>query len=243
LRIAIVQPGPAPKTVSGSNYFADLKIRTRKVIEEKDIPAVDLLIFPSDFFGFYPKVGFPKNPAETILGFNPQASTTIVGFHLQEDSKNYSTTAVVESSGRQQFTFKEHLFPFSDYNPFKFIKKVTPLAVEYSSRPNLPVELWGRVKLAVASCSEEFIPGLFRRFKKEGANLIIISGSNDDFAGPTAYQEVLRTGRLRALENGTWVVHAMKNGISAIIDPFGKVTNLLGKDEKGVLVGEVIIKN
>ena len=241
LTVAVIQPGSLFEQKTKKNYFVSLARRTREAVRPEALPPVDLLIFPGNFFGSFRQENFPKNPAEKILGFRPLASTTIVGFTLVEGSLKYQANAVVFAD-KSEFAYKENLLPFADYIPTAInavsggVKK---LASGYSGRTNNPIIFSDGRKVAIVSCSEEFIPSLFSRLTEKGAKVVIVSGSNDDFSSQTAYFEALRTSRLRALENGVWVIQAMKSGISAIINPLGRVTASLEKDEKGVLVGDI----
>ncbi|NJN52356.1 MAG: hypothetical protein HC809_11960 [Gammaproteobacteria bacterium] len=42
---------------------------------------------------------------------------------------------------------------------------------------------------------------------------------------------------MRALENGRWLLRATNNGVTAIVDPAGRVTARLPQFEAGVLTG------
>lgn len=245
VRVAIIQPGSAQGR-GNINFYTDARRKTREIVKPEDLHNVDLLIFPGNYFGLLTQKDFEaKNPIVSTLGFNPNASTSIIGFSLFEQGKKYQTNAVI-SGNKIQLAYKERLFPMSDYIPPIFQKisgSLAKLSSGYAPGRNEVMELLPDLKGGVLFCSEEFVPSIFSRLQKEGAKIIIVSGSNDDFTSPTAYREVLRTGRLRALENGVWIVQVMRNGISAIIDPFGRVVKSLGKDERGVLIGEVIVKN
>ena len=95
------------------------------------------------------------------------------------------------------------------------------------------------VKIGIISCSEEFVPELARRAKKSGADILVITGSNDDFLSSTAFKETQRAARFRALENNVYVVQVLKNGISSVIDPYGKVLTSLGTNEVGILIYDI----
>ncbi len=242
LKVAVLQPGSAAQTIKQKAFFEDLYIRSRNAARVGDIPPVDLLIFPANFWDTLNLAEFEKKRhAEEILGFRPPADAILAGFSLSENGQKYQANALVGKSGTK-LAFKEFLFPVSDYLPswVKILGLKTPSA-QHISRPNVPLELSPLLSIGVASCNEGFVPQLFSRFRKEGVKLAIISGSIDDFSTNTAYFEMLRTARMRSLENGIWTVLAMKSGISAIIDPFGRVTASLGKDETGVLVGEIFV--
>ena len=43
---------------------------------------------------------------------------------------------------------------------------------------------------------------------------------------------------MRALENGRWLLRATNNGLTAIVDPGGRLRGRLPQFEEGVLLGE-----
>ena len=72
-------------------------------------------------------------------------------------------------------------------------------------------------------CFEITYPALIRRFRAEGARLLV-NLSNDAWFGPTGYPEMhLAHAIYRAVENRSWVVRGANTGISAAIDPAGRV--------------------
>jgi apolipoprotein N-acyltransferase len=83
------------------------------------------------------------------------------------------------------------------------------------------------------------MPGLMRRFRAEGAALVV-NLSNDAWFGRSGYPEAhLQHAVLRAIELRSWVVRGTNTGISAVIDPAGRVRVRLGVLVEGTLVDEV----
>jgi apolipoprotein N-acyltransferase len=63
-----------------------------------------------------------------------------------------------------------------------------------------------------------------------------VNVTDDSWFGPSTgpYQHLL-TARVRAIEEGIPVARAANTGISAVIDPLGRVTASLGLDRMGVV--------
>jgi apolipoprotein N-acyltransferase len=74
-----------------------------------------------------------------------------------------------------------------------------------------------------------------RRFVLNGARLFI-NLSNDGWFGRSAAgaQHLVYT-RVRAVENHRWLLRATNTGLTASIDPYGRVVALLETDVRGVL--------
>jgi apolipoprotein N-acyltransferase len=66
-----------------------------------------------------------------------------------------------------------------------------------------------------------------RRFSRDGAQ-VLVNISDDGWYGDTsAPWEHLDMVRMRAIENHRWIVRATNTGITAAIDPLGRVTSTL----------------
>ncbi|MEM7216789.1 MAG: apolipoprotein N-acyltransferase [Pseudomonadota bacterium] len=88
----------------------------------------------------------------------------------------------------------------------------------------------------IAICYEIAYPRLVRLAAR--ASEVLITVSNDTWFGASIgpYQH-LELARMRALENGRYVLRATNNGITAVIDSRGRVVSALPQFEAGVLRG------
>jgi apolipoprotein N-acyltransferase len=99
--------------------------------------------------------------------------------------------------------------------------------------------LHGPATLATPVCFEITYADLMRRFAAEGAELFV-NLSNDAWFGRTGYPAMhLAHAPFRAVEHRRSVVRGTNTGISAVIDPTGRVRSRLGVFEEGALVAEV----
>jgi len=134
--------------------------------------------------------------------------------------------------------------PFSEYEPrlFRWLEPlVAPLSEGEPYVPGTQATLLRtpRAALAAPVCFEITYPQLLRRFAANGATLVL-NLSNDAWFGPTGYAAMhLAHAPFRAVELRTWVVRATNTGISAVVDPAGRVVQRLGLFEEGVLVADV----
>ena len=79
-----------------------------------------------------------------------------------------------------------------------------------------------------------------RRSAREADVLVTIS--NDAWFGKsTGPLQHVQMARMRARENGRWVLRATNNGVTAIIDARGKVRAELPQFETGVLEGRFTV--
>ena len=72
-------------------------------------------------------------------------------------------------------------------------------------------------------CYESVFPDDVRQFAKGGADLLV-NISNDGYFGHSAAREQhLDIVRMRAAENRRWILRATNDGVTAVIDPAGRV--------------------
>jgi apolipoprotein N-acyltransferase len=124
---------------------------------------------------------------------------------------------------------KIHLVPWGEYVPFKrlfsFASKLTKEVGDFSpGRERTVFDLDGH-KVAVFICYEAVFPDEVRLFPKRGAE-VLVNISNDGWVGESgAPAQHLNMARMRAIENNRWVLRATNSGITAAIDPFGRLVD------------------
>ncbi len=72
-------------------------------------------------------------------------------------------------------------------------------------------------------CFENSFPSIDRTLVAQGAQFLVVTTNNASYELTAASRQHLIESRLRAVENGRWLVHDAVSGISAFIDPTGRV--------------------
>jgi apolipoprotein N-acyltransferase len=155
------------------------------------------------------------------------------------------TNAVVrfDAAGPAGSYDKQRLVPFAEVDPpgLGFLAPLLGPVTEgesYAEGSDAYV-FSGEVPFATPICFEITDPALLRRFHRAGARLVV-NLSNEAWFGPSGYPELhLAHAVLRAIELRSWVVRGTNTGISAVIEPSGRVAARLGVGEEGTLVAEV----
>ena len=140
---------------------------------------------------------------------------------------------------------KIQLVPFGEYVPLESmfgllgVKKLVEQAGSYIPGTDAGVGPAGRAQVGVSICYEAIFPDLARQFTVNGANLLA-NITNDGWYGRTSapYQH-FAMARLRAVENGRSFVRAANTGISALVDPRGRLLAKTELFEQRALVGDV----
>ncbi|MEK9970316.1 MAG: apolipoprotein N-acyltransferase, partial [Ferrovibrio sp.] len=142
---------------------------------------------------------------------------------------------------------KLHLVPFGEYLPFRGLLKPLGLdalaagAVDFSpGHDAAPIAIPGLPFARVLICYEAIFAdeAMQTLDGSQPAAGLLLNLTNDAWFGRSSgpYQH-LAAARFRAVEQGLPLVRAANNGISAIIDPYGRIVAQLGLDEVGVVDG------
>jgi apolipoprotein N-acyltransferase len=164
--------------------------------------------------------------------------------------KNYNTAFLTDSNGKILGRYhKIKLLLFGEYLPFSNIfpslKKLSPASGDFIPGNDLTLfEIKENgLKIAPLICYEDIFPSFSRKFTAMGANLIV-NITNDAWFGKTyaPYQHLLLSIP-RSVETRRYLIRATNTGISAIIDPVGRVVEKTEIFKETNLEGKVAILN
>ena len=165
-------------------------------------------------------VGVPVVAGATSTDIRPNAS---------DDVSLFNQAVVFDGGGAVVDVYrKTHLVPYGEYIPWKpivgWISALEQIAYELTpgerlhtlSAPGLPV-------FAAPICFENSFPALDRELVRQGAEFLVVLTNNAAYDETAASPQHLQMSRMRAIEDGRWIVHGAVSGISAFIDPRGRV--------------------
>lgn len=193
-------------------------------------PLPDMVIWPESPAPFYENDARFQNTIRKIaVDAHAYVIAGEIGLPLShEDQGIFNSAVLVTPSGQALGRYdKVHLVPFGEYVPFKkvfgFAGKLTREVSDFSSGYDRRVLPFYSSRLGIFICYESVFPNEVRQFVAKGAQ-VLVNISNDSWFGETgAPEQHLRMVRMRAIENDRWIVRATNSGISASVDPFGRV--------------------
>ncbi|HJV33726.1 apolipoprotein N-acyltransferase [Geomonas sp.] len=162
--------------------------------------------------------------------------------------KSLSNSALLtDASGRILGSYdKSILVPFGEYIPFGDLFPILYSWSPYTSRfrPGVSVEpltLAGH-PLSVSICYEDIFPAQIRKLMHGGGNNRIPEAlfnlTNDSWYGNSSEpMEHLALATFRSIEHRRELVRVTNTGISAFVDPVGRITGRTGVWTREVLVG------
>ena len=226
--VRLVQPN-APQSQKWDPAFRDAFLnRAVRLTAEGDIP--DLVVWPET------SVPYLLNHVEDdLMLLSDAARTAPLVFGIQrrdEDFRFYNSLIVLEPGARIGAIYdKQHLVPFGEYIPgARLIGQMglpglagnlglgfTPGEVDG------PVMIPGIGPAVPLICyegifAEEIVPGDTR------PRLLLLITNDAWFGGGAGPLQHLAQARLRAIEQGLPMVRVANTGVSAMIDPLGRIT-------------------
>jgi apolipoprotein N-acyltransferase len=123
---------------------------------------------------------------------------------------------------------KMHLVPFGEYVPYKefffFAKSLLNEVGLFEPGKDRSVFKTGGHTYGVFICYESIFGDEIRHLTQEGAD-VLVNISNDGWYGNTsAAWQHLNMVRMRAIENHRWILRATNTGVTAAVNPYGRVT-------------------
>jgi len=239
-RVRLVQPNAPQHQKWDPDWIG---VFFRRALELTNTPAdqpIDLVVWPETSVPF----GLEDNVADLQILSDAAGSNTdvIAGIRRFEGNDLYNSLVHMDGKGGVLTTYdKSHLVPFGEYIPFA--NYVSDLGLRglaanlqgFSSgdgprvitTPDLPSYL-------PLICYEAIFPLALRTAENRPEFLLHIT--NDawfgDYIGP--FQHLVQV-QFRAIEQGLPVARSANTGVSAMIDPYGRILESLSLNEKGSL--------
>lgn len=252
IAIGLIQPNIEQDVKWDEVYRAHTMDILKRLSQESAESGLDLVVWPETATPFY----FQSDPLYSPI-IKALAQETGASFVLgspayrrikEGEVSFYNSAFLISCDGRIHGRYdKVHLVPFGEYVPLKkilpFVSKLTEGAGDLtpgSSIHNLTVRGY---QFGILICYESIFPDLVRKFTKGGAHFLV-NITNDSWYGKTAapYQHV-SMATLRAVENRVYIGRAANTGISAIIDPTGRIQKETEIFTRGYLNGTIIPRN
>ena len=170
-------------------------------------------------------------------------SSLVLGIPDRGEAGGFQNSAISLGRGEGRYV-KRHLVPFGEYVPLENQLRGVIAFLDLPMSHNRPgperqsALMAGDLKLSLSICYEVVFGELVRSTVVDPDLLITISNDTwfGDSIGPWQH---LQMARMRAIENGRYMVRATNNGVTAIIDEKGRLLGTLPQFQPGVLRGEI----
>lgn len=208
--------------------------------------ATDLIVWPET------AVPILKEFAEGYLGVMGRIAADrdaalITGVPLRQANergeRRYYNAITVTGWGEGTY-LKQKLVPFGEYVPLQEVLRGLiaffdlPMSDFARGPANQPLLQAKGVKIASFICYEAVYPEFAASLAAQSDLLLTVS--NDTWFGTSIGPlQHLQMAQMRALEAGRWMIRATNNGVTALIDPQGRISAQIPQFQQAILYGEV----
>jgi apolipoprotein N-acyltransferase len=170
---------------------------------------------------------------------------------ITEDlNRQYFTNAqvVVNEDGTLGDRYdKVRRVPFGEFVPLRGLLETLGAPVDRIPRDALAGSDIAQLRVAdttigVAISWEVFFSGRANEGVEAGGSMLVNPTNGSSYTGTILQSQQVASSRLRAIENGRWLVQISPTGFSAFVSPTGKVYDRTGVSEQRVLIREIPLR-
>jgi apolipoprotein N-acyltransferase len=220
--------------------------RHREQSLEVEAEGVDLIVWPESgyYYALHPAM---HNVKQQVLG-RLQTPLLFGGMRVVYDSDGkeqvFNSAFLTDSTGEVTASYdKTHLVAFGEFLPLgdlmPWMYQLSPQTSHFYRGTHVrPMPIRG-MRLGTLICYEDILPQFVRRVMDQHPD-ILINLTNDAWFGNSREPRIhLALATFRAVEQRRYLVRATNTGISAIIDPVGRVLGETPTFARANLVGTV----
>jgi apolipoprotein N-acyltransferase len=216
------------------------RVHERHLEQSRELLAagpVDLLVWPETVYGRGIRGPLPvagqliRRDLAVPLLFGAPSLRVVEGRELE-----FNSAFLVGADGTIRDGYDKNLLvPIAEQLPFgAALEGLLPHAQHFGAASETPALGLGAFRIATPICYETVEPAFLRRMVRDSGANLIVSLANDGWFGDSHEPWLhLALARLRAVEQRRYLVRATNSGISAVIDPAGRVvarTGLLARE-------------
>lgn len=210
------------------------------LVKEAVEAQVDLIILPESAFPFFYSEDNEENLRLRLLSI--EAPILVGLIDIREGLKPFNSAYLLKDGISMSHYDKVILFPIGEYmpKPFGFLKDFFPAigGIDYVAGERLePIEYKG-IKIATPICFEVAYYDLVKRLSNSASFIAVLTNDGWFKDSDCTHQHYL-WARVRALENGKYLLWVNNSGDTGVIDPYGNILERMPYMKRGIIVHEV----
>lgn len=249
IKVAIVQTnlGARDKQAKAAEFIRRHQVMSKEAIARH--PDLDLIVWPESAYNSWISRA-TKSVADKVT--SEINKPVIFGALTFDDTKNrdfpdaYNTAVLTSSTGDVRAMFdKVELLAFGETIPLAdtipMIKRWFPRGSAFTRGTHFSPLEGGKFTLLPMICYEDIIPAFVRRMWNSGGPAQgLVNITNDSWYGDTHEPLIhLALATFRSIETRRALIRATNTGISAVVDPAGRISQRTGQWTQETLVSAV----
>ncbi len=242
LDVAVVQANVRIEEMRTPALAGEIWTRYIRLSRQAVREGTDLLVWPESAVNFaYHPGGRPYSSSGFLERLVRSLQTPLLfgSWSLEPDGPR-NTAYLLGPDGRLAGRYdKVHLLAFGEYMPFSnwfpWLQGIVQGVGNFRAGTRVEPLQAGSARFGVLICYEAILGGLARQLVGQGAEFLV-NITNDAWFGRTRCPEQhLMLASLRAVEERVWLVRAANTGISAFVDPVGRIVRHSGLFQQALL--------
>lgn len=208
-----------------------LKVHLARTAELK-AKGVDLVVWSEGATGMAnhetPDYGEVRRLITDRLGV-PTILGGLLGRAEGDHYQYFNTALMADKDGAVRGRYdKQYLLAFGEYLPFGDVFPVmyewSPNSSRFSSGTSLEPLPFGAHRISALICYEDILPGFVNDMVRHADPDLLVNLTNDAWFGKSTEPWIhMALSKLRAVEHRRYLVRSTNSGVSALIDPVGRV--------------------
>jgi len=237
---ALLQPNISQEMRWDDANLAQIFTRMTTMTDDALAHGAHVVIWPESTVPLsYARTDFYRDTIE--LATREHHADVILGSVAEDpsDATKMWNAAFLVSDGKTVGHYdKIRLVPFGEYVPLRkmlfFAHKLVRAVGEFEFGAK-DTPLAGRFRYGPAICYEVVYPQIARTQVVHGADVLVTITNDAWYDGTSAPRQHLNQARLRAVENDRYLLRAATTGISAFVDPTGRIIEELPMNRQGII--------
>ena len=231
----VVQPNIDTETRWTDELIASTEIKLATLSRAH---GVNLIVWPEVPAPFYENSSVLHALASSVAKTS-EAHFLFGAVAFTPDNQPLNSAVMLDATGRELDRYdKINLVPFGEFipPPFGFVNRITHEVGDFAAGKRIVVFPVSTHKASAFICYESVFPELVSEFVRSGAEVLVNISNDGYFGNSKAHAQHLEIARMRAAENHRWIIRATNDGITAVINPRGRVVEQLVPFEQAAAI-------
>lgn len=201
----------------------------------EDAGELDLIVWPESAY----IAGLPRKVPLGVEQVRQDLKTPLLfggvsTEYVDGERKIYNTVFLADDQGIVRSTYdKTYLLMFGEYLPFgdvfPILYELSPNSGRFTAGSHVRPMTLGEWRISTPVCYEDVLARFTRKMMREARPHVLINLTNDSWFGDTQEPWIhLVLSQYRAIEHRRYMVRATNSGISAVVDPLGRIVARTG---------------